>query len=149
MQRGLNEEAKRELEDIDNNITANENWSLKITCHVTKDKKYNTFQEYITCLPLRYGRMSFGGFNKPLEKLLAEAEVEEDGVESDGASIGDEEMAEHFSAVNETVAKKFKRKSDRGKGNDEDEAIEAKKRKTSTNDPTSMNPRPKFLKPTL
>lgn len=146
MQRGLNEEARRELDGRDSSLAANENWSLKITCHVAKSSKYSIFHDYINCQSLRYGRMSFGGFNKPLEKLLREAANEEKDSDSDGADVNDQEMAEHLS-LNSTVAKKFKRKSDKGL----DGGLASKKRKLTPPEPHSSTSTTvgKFLKPTL
>ncbi len=132
MQRGLDERQRQELEEHDPVLAANENWSLQITCHVAKRCKYDTFMDFTDCEQLRYGRMSFGGFNKPLEKLLREADREEQGGDSD-ASIGDEEMAKHFTKVNPNVAKKFKKRKSAKRSDSEEEdsagEVDVKKRK--------------------
>ncbi|RXG60297.1 hypothetical protein Avbf_04852 [Armadillidium vulgare] len=71
-------------------------------------------------------RLSFGGMEPNIEKLNADKltglyeviKEEEEEEEEEGVDVTKEEMASHFSSLNETVAQKFNKKSKKRKSDD-------------------------------
>ena len=107
-----------------------EEWYLQIKPMPDMISKYSSFTTFYESHDLRYGRMSYGGFNDKLEKMLNEKE-ESDEEDQEGKDVGDLEMAEMLGGLSKTVGNKLKRKSDKIviSSDDEDDEEKAKKRR--------------------
>ncbi|KAM6176759.1 M-phase phosphoprotein 6 [Erethizon dorsatum] len=118
MQRGLDSETKKQLEEEEKKIISEEHWYLDLPELKEKESFIIEEQSFLFCEDLLYGRMSFRGFNPEVEKLMLQmnaknkaAEEEEDGtVELD---VSDEEMARRYETLVGTIGKKFAKKRDR------------------------------------
>ncbi|XP_044540394.1 M-phase phosphoprotein 6-like [Gracilinanus agilis] len=116
MQRGLDTETKKQLEEEEKKIISEEHWYLDLP--ELKEKKSFIIEEqsFILCKDLLYGRMSFRGFNPEIEKLMVqmnakhnEEEVEDVTMEAD---MSDEEMARRYESLVGTIGKKFAKMRD-------------------------------------
>ncbi|XP_043734836.1 M-phase phosphoprotein 6-like [Cervus elaphus] len=117
MQRGLDSETKRQLEEEEKKIISEEHWYLDLPELKEKESFIIEEQSFLLCEDLLYGRMSFRGFNPEVEKLMLQMnsknkaeEVEEQTVELD---VSDEEMARRYETSVGTIGKKFAKKRDR------------------------------------
>ncbi|XP_061532395.1 M-phase phosphoprotein 6 isoform X2 [Phycodurus eques] len=109
MQRGLDAETKKQLQDDEKKIISDEHWNS-----IVEERSFVPFEE------LLFGRMSFRGFNPEVEKLMAqmnprrarqEADVEAGRMQTD---VTDEEMALRYESLVGSLKKKFARKRERG-----------------------------------
>ena len=110
MQRGMGEDEKRALQNSEKIITS-EHWELDIPSLGEKKKDFEIFESFLYCRPCLHGRMSYGGFNKQIEKLMLElngGKIEEE-IYTEDADISDNEMAEHYVSLSSTVAKRFEK----------------------------------------
>ncbi|XP_006860198.1 PREDICTED: M-phase phosphoprotein 6, partial [Chrysochloris asiatica] len=133
MQRGLDSETKKQLEEEEKKIISDEHWSLDLPELKEKESLIIEEQSFSLCEDLLYGRMSFRGFNPEVEKLMLQMnskskaeEVEDEAVELD---VSDEEMARRYESLVGTIGKKFAKKRDRANF-EEDENGNMKKTKT-------------------
>nr|XP_013009147.1 M-phase phosphoprotein 6-like [Cavia porcellus] len=118
MQRGLDSETKKQLEEEEKKIISEEYWYLDLPELKEKESFIIEEQSFLLCEDLLYGRMSFRGFNPEVEKLMlqmnaknkAEEEEEDETVEVD---VSDEEMARRYETLVGTIGKKFAKKRDR------------------------------------
>ncbi|KAG3256775.1 M-phase phosphoprotein 6 [Ictidomys tridecemlineatus] len=118
MQRGLDSETKKQLEEEEKKIISEEHWYLDLPELKEKESVIIEEQSFLLCEDLLYGRMSFRGFNPEVEKLMlqmnaknkAEDEDEDEIVELD---VSDEEMARRYETLVGTIGKKFAKKRDR------------------------------------
>ncbi|XP_047384770.1 M-phase phosphoprotein 6 [Sciurus carolinensis] len=118
MQRGLDSETKKQLEEEEKKIISEEHWYLDLPELKEKESVIIEEQSFLLCEDLLYGRMSFRGFNPEVEKLMlqmnakskAEEEDEDEVVELD---VSDEEMARRYETLVGTIGKKFAKKRDR------------------------------------
>lgn len=114
MQRGMSEAERQALEEADSKIVTREHWELDLPPMGKKDNKFETVDGISLCLKLKHGRMSFGGYNKATERLMYERNQENQSEEEitvdTDASISEDEMAERYSTLIGTVAKRFKSK---------------------------------------
>ncbi|XP_072490307.1 M-phase phosphoprotein 6 isoform X1 [Notamacropus eugenii] len=124
MQRGLDAETKKQLEEEEKKIISEEHWYLDLPELKEKESFIIEEQSFMLCEDLLYGRMSFRGFNPEIEKLMVqmnakhkEEEVEDVTMEAD---VSDEEMARRYETLVGTIGKKFAKKRDRAQY-DEDE----------------------------
>ncbi|KAB0387526.1 hypothetical protein FD755_002482 [Muntiacus reevesi] len=114
MQRGLDSETKKQLEEEEKKIISEEHWYLDLPELKEKESFIIEEQSFLLCEDL-YGRMSFRGFNPEVEKLMFQmnaknkAEVEEQAVDLD---VSDEEMARRYETLVGTIGKKFAKKRD-------------------------------------
>ncbi|KAM4833363.1 M-phase phosphoprotein 6 isoform 1-T1 [Thomomys bottae] len=133
MQRGLDSETKKQLEEEEKKIISEEHWYLDLPELKEKESFIIEEQSFLSCEDLLYGRMSFRGFNPEVEKLMlqmnaknkAEEEEEDETVELD---VSDEEMARRYETLVGTIGKKFAKKRDRANF-EEDENGNIKPRK--------------------
>ncbi|XP_042527414.1 M-phase phosphoprotein 6 isoform X1 [Dipodomys merriami] len=133
MQRGLDSETKKQLEEEEKKIISEEHWYLDLPELKEKESFIIEEQSFLSCEDLLYGRMSFRGFNPEVEKLMlqmnaknkADEEEEEETVELD---VSDEEMARRYETLVGTIGKKFAKKRDRANF-EEDENGNIKPRK--------------------
>ncbi|CAK8678041.1 unnamed protein product [Clavelina lepadiformis] len=113
MQRCMSENERQELEESDKIITS-EHWELDLPEMLENESRFLHIPSITHFEPCRHGRLSFGGYNKAIEKLMKELEQpkenDDDGHNSD-LSISDDEMAERYSSLVGTVGNKFKANS--------------------------------------
>uniref|UniRef100_A0A8D2K9W1 M-phase phosphoprotein 6 n=1 Tax=Theropithecus gelada TaxID=9565 RepID=A0A8D2K9W1_THEGE len=70
MQRGLDSETKKQLEEEEKKIISEEHWYLDLPELKEKESFIIEEQSFLLCEDLLYGRMSFRGFNPEVEKLM-------------------------------------------------------------------------------
>ncbi|KAB0354359.1 hypothetical protein FD755_022897 [Muntiacus reevesi] len=90
MQRGLDLETKKQLEEEEKKIISEEHWYLDLPELKEKESFIIEEQSFLLCEDLPYGRMSFRGFNPEAGKLMLQMnaknkaeEIEEQTVELD------------------------------------------------------------------
>ncbi|XP_042294654.1 M-phase phosphoprotein 6 [Sceloporus undulatus] len=119
MQRGLDSETKKQLEEEEKKIISEEHWFLDLPELKEKESFIIEERSFAPCEDLLYGRMSFKGFNPEVEKLMIqmnskykteEIEEEDNAMEAD---VSDEEMARRYETLVGTIGKKFLKKRDR------------------------------------
>jgi len=139
MQRGMGEEERRELQASEKIVT-NEHWELEIPSLGERKIGFEILESFLYCRPCLHGRMSFGGFNKQIEKLMMELNgvKAKEEIYTEDADISDNEMAEHYVSLAGTVANRFKKTNKASKrtstGDDDLKAIPLKLKRTSTID---------------
>ncbi|XP_026712521.1 M-phase phosphoprotein 6 [Athene cunicularia] len=144
MQRGLDSQTKKQLEEEEKKIISEEHWYLDLPDLKEKESFIIEERSFMPCEDLLYGRMSFKGFNPEIEKLMIQMnskckeEIEvDDKMEAD---VSDEEMARRYETLVGTIGKKFLRKRDQRVLQDEDED-------GNNNTRPSKKAKKKFLKP--
>ncbi|KAM6937375.1 M-phase phosphoprotein 6 [Xenentodon cancila] len=134
MQRGLDAEIKKQLEEDEKRIISDEHWYLDLPEHSAKENLIMEEKSFGPCEDLLFGRMSFRGFNPEVEKLMAllnpkdEAE-EEESVSHMQTDVTDEEMALRYESLVGSMKKKFAKKRERAAVDEDDvnhNAMEAK-----------------------
>ncbi|XP_008851161.1 M-phase phosphoprotein 6 [Nannospalax galili] len=136
MQRGLDSETKKQLEEEEKKIISEEHWYLDLPELKEKESLIIEEQSFLLCEDLRYGRMSFRGFNPEVEKLMlqmnsknkAAADEEEEAAELD---VSDEEMARRYETLVGTIGKRFAKKRDRANYEEDGDADPLKQRRCS------------------
>ncbi|XP_057593428.1 M-phase phosphoprotein 6-like [Hippopotamus amphibius kiboko] len=116
MQRGLDLETKKQLEEEEKKIISEEHWYLDLPELKEEESFIMEEQSLLLCEDFLYGRMSFRGFNPEVEKVMLQMNaknkaegVEEETVELD---VSDEEMARRYETLVGTIGKKFAQKRD-------------------------------------
>ncbi|XP_051808098.1 M-phase phosphoprotein 6 [Acanthochromis polyacanthus] len=137
MQRGLDAETKKQLEEDEKRIISDEHWFLDLPELRARENLIIEEKSFVPCEDLRFGRISFKGFNPEVEKLmllLNPKEEEEEGDEDDQrrmqTDVTDEEMALRYESLVGSLKKKFAKKRERA-AMDEDQnqnIMEEKKR---------------------
>ncbi|XP_069028893.1 M-phase phosphoprotein 6 isoform X1 [Embiotoca jacksoni] len=127
MQRGLDAETKKQLEEDERRIISDEHWYLDLPELKAKENLIIEEKSFVLCEDLKYGRMSFRGFNPEVEKLMAlmnPKDEEEEGEEEDTrrmqTDVTDEEMALRYESLVDSLRKKFAKKRERASMEDED-----------------------------
>ncbi|XP_071317926.1 M-phase phosphoprotein 6 isoform X1 [Trachinotus anak] len=120
MQRGLDAETKKQLEEDEKRIISDEHWYLDLPELKAKENLIIEEKSFVPCEDLNYGRMSFKGFNPEVEKLMAlmnpkdeEEKEEEEEMSRMQTDITDEEMALRYESLVGSMKKKFVKKRDR------------------------------------
>ncbi|KAM9495478.1 M-phase phosphoprotein 6 [Clarias gariepinus] len=121
MQRGLDAEVKKQLEEEEKRIISDEHWYLDLPELKAKESYIVEEKSYIPCEDLVYGRMSFKGFNSEVEKLMVlmnapkegEDEVEEKDMTQMDMDVTDEEMAMRYGSLVESMKRRFAKKRER------------------------------------
>ncbi|EPQ07447.1 M-phase phosphoprotein 6 [Myotis brandtii] len=137
MQRKLDWETKKQVEEEEKKIISEEHWYLGLPEFKEKESFIIEEQSFLFCEDLLYGRMSYRGFNPEIEKLVLQvnaknkAEVEDETVELD---VSDEEMARRYETLMGTTGKKFAKKKDHA-SYEEDENGDMKPIKTKIKAP--------------
>ncbi|XP_019361019.1 PREDICTED: M-phase phosphoprotein 6 [Gavialis gangeticus] len=126
MQRGLDSETKKQLEEEEKKIISEEHWYLDLPELKEKESFIIEERSFMPCEDLLYGRMSFKGFNPEIEKLMIQmnSRCKKEEIEADDkmeADVSDEEMARRYESLVGTIGKKFLKKRDRHELQDEDE----------------------------
>ncbi|KAI4872165.1 hypothetical protein NFI96_031004 [Prochilodus magdalenae] len=148
MQRGLDAEAKKQLEEEEKRIISDEHWYLDLPELKAKESYIVEERSYIPCEDLAYGRMSFKGFNPEVEKLMIlmntpkdkdEEEEEEDDMTRMDTDITDEDMAKRYGSLVESMKKRFAKKRQRSSIKDSEEDV--------NHNVVPSHPKKAFLKP--
>ncbi|XP_061078376.1 M-phase phosphoprotein 6 [Conger conger] len=139
MQRGLDADVKKQLEEEEKRIISDEHWYLDLPELQAKENFIIEERSFVPCEELVYGRMSFKGFNPEVEKLMAlmntqnknEDEEEGEDITRMETDVTDEEMARRYESLVGSMKRKFATKRERSQIQDEDgkRMIEAKVKK--------------------
>ncbi|XP_041794457.1 M-phase phosphoprotein 6 [Chelmon rostratus] len=127
MQRGLDAETKKQLEEDEKRIISDEHWYLDLPELKAKENLIVEEKSFVPCEDLKYGRISFKGFNPEVEKLMAlmnpkdEEEKEEEEVSRMQTDVTDEEMALRYESLVGSMKKKFAKKRQRAATEEEEE----------------------------
>ncbi|EMP36228.1 M-phase phosphoprotein 6, partial [Chelonia mydas] len=126
MQRGLDSETKKQLEEEEKKIISEEHWYLDLPELKEKESFIIEERSFMPCEDLLYGRMSFKGFNPEVEKLMIQmnSRYKKEEIEADDtaeADVSDEEMARRYETLVRTIGKKFLKKRDQRVLQGEDE----------------------------
>ncbi|XP_044050010.1 M-phase phosphoprotein 6 [Siniperca chuatsi] len=121
MQRGLDAETKKQLEEEEKRIISDEHWYLDLPELKAKENLIIEEKSFVPCEDLKYGRMSFKGFNPEVEKLMAlmnpkdeeEKRAEEEEISRMQTDVTDEEMARRYESLVGSMKKKFAKKRER------------------------------------
>lgn len=147
MQRGLDAEARKQLEEDEKRIISDEHWYLDLPELKAKESCIVEERSYVPCEDLVYGRMSFRGFNPEVEKLMvlmnAPKEEEDDEEEEDvgrmDTDITDEDMARRYGSLVESMKRRFAKKRERSSIKDSEEDL--------NHNVEPSQPKKAFLKP--
>ncbi|KAM9376444.1 M-phase phosphoprotein 6 [Pholidichthys leucotaenia] len=118
MQRGLDAETKKQLAEDERRIISDEHWYLDLPELKANESQIFEERSFVPCEDLKYGRMSFKGFNPEVEKLMVlmnprgEEEDEED-LSRMQTDVTDEEMARRYESLVGSMKKKFAKKRER------------------------------------
>ncbi|KAK2880661.1 M-phase phosphoprotein 6 isoform X2 [Channa argus] len=144
MQRGLDAETKKQLEEVEKRIISDEHWYLDLPELKAKENLIIEEKSFVPCEELNYGRMSFKGFNPEVEKLMAllnpkheEMKREEEEISRMQTDVTDEEMALRYESLVTSMKKKFLKKRERAVIEEDDINQNA----------IGTNPKRVFLKP--
>ncbi|XP_063336498.1 M-phase phosphoprotein 6 [Pelmatolapia mariae] len=119
MQRRLDAETKKQLEEDERRIISDEHWYLDLPELKAKENLIIEERSFVPCEDLKYGRLSFRGFNPEVEKLMAlmnpseEEEEEEEDLSQMQTDVTDEEMALRYESLVGSMKKKFATKRER------------------------------------
>ncbi|XP_037539257.1 M-phase phosphoprotein 6 [Nematolebias whitei] len=125
MQRGLDAETKKQLEEEEKRIISDEHWYLDLPELNAKENLIIEEKSFAPCEELLFGRLSFKGFNPEVEKLMIlmnpkEEDEEEEDVSRMQTDVTDEEMALRYEALVESMKKKFAKKRERAALDEDD-----------------------------
>ncbi|XP_070574049.1 M-phase phosphoprotein 6-like [Ptychodera flava] len=106
-------------------------WVLDLPELQAKQTKFTIEPSYVTCEDLKYGRMSFKGFNPAIEKLMKQQDTEQElnlaEEREKKVAVSDEEMAERYDSLVGTIGKKFTKKRHRSSQEEENGGKKKKK----------------------
>ncbi|XP_029991531.1 M-phase phosphoprotein 6 [Sphaeramia orbicularis] len=142
MQRGLDAETKKQLEEDEKRIISDEHWYLDLPELKAKENLIIEEKSFVPCEDLKYGRISFKGFNPDVEKLMIlmnpkdDDDKEEEDISRMQTDVTDEEMALRYESLVGSMKKKFAKKRERAAIEEED-----------INQNTETNTKRVFLKP--
>ncbi|XP_060932799.1 M-phase phosphoprotein 6-like [Limanda limanda] len=126
MQRGLDEETKKQLEEDERRIISDEHWYLDLPELKAKENLIIEEKSFVPCEDLMFGRVSFGGFNPEVEKLMTLMNPSDEGAAEEEeepsrmpADVTDEEMALRYESLVGSMKRKFEKKRERA-ATDED-----------------------------
>ncbi|XP_073441176.1 M-phase phosphoprotein 6 isoform X1 [Dendrobates tinctorius] len=139
MQRSLDPETKKQLEEDEKKIISDEHWFLDLPELKEKESFIIEERSFLPCEDFLYGRMSFKGFNPEIEKLMVQmnSKTTETKTEEEDPDFGkmdvdvtDEEMALRYGSLVDSIRKKFAKKRDHTATQEtEDENSNVKSRK--------------------
>ncbi|XP_061578266.1 M-phase phosphoprotein 6 [Cololabis saira] len=143
MQRGLDAETKKQLEEDEKRIISDEHWYLDLPELNAKENLILEEKSFGPCEDLLFGRMSFRGFNPEVEKLMAllnpkDEDEEEEDVSHMQTDVTDEEMALRYESLVGSMKKKFAKKRKSAAAADEDDV---------NHNTTEAKTKREFLKP--
>ncbi|KAG8437476.1 hypothetical protein GDO86_008251 [Hymenochirus boettgeri] len=117
MQRSLDAETKKQLEEDEKKIISDEHWYLDLPELKEKVSLIIEERSFLPCEDFLFGRMSFKGFNPEIEKLMTQMNPKSEKVEvvEEGkmdVDVSDQEMARRYESLVGTIKKKFTKKRD-------------------------------------
>ncbi|XP_063754156.1 M-phase phosphoprotein 6 isoform X2 [Eleginops maclovinus] len=118
MQRGLDAETKKQLEEDERRIISDEHWYLDLPELRARENLILEERSLVSCEDLKYGRFSFQGFNPEVELMVMmnpkeeEEDKQEEEVSCMQLDVTDEEMALRYESLVGSMRKKFSRKRD-------------------------------------
>ncbi|RVE71396.1 hypothetical protein OJAV_G00051420 [Oryzias javanicus] len=137
MQRGLDAETKKQLEEDERRIISDEHWYLDLPELCTKETLLVEEESFVPCEDLQFGRISFKGFNPEVEKLMTllnpkDEDEEEMDVSRMQTDVTDEEMALRYESLVGSMKKKFAKKRERAAmdQNDINHGMDPEKKRT-------------------
>ncbi|KAF7702155.1 M-phase phosphoprotein 6 [Silurus meridionalis] len=147
MQRGLDADVKKQLEEEEKRIISDEHWYLDLPELKAKESYIIEERSYVPCEDLVYGRMSFKGFNSEVEKLMVlmnapkeeEDEEEEKDITRMDTDITDEDMAIRYGSLVESMKRRFGKKRERTCLKNDDDDV--------NRNAVETHPKKAFLKP--
>jgi len=120
MQRGLDADTRKQLEEEERRIISDEHWYLDLPELKAKENFIIEERSFVPCEDLKYGRMSFKGFNPEVEKLMVlmnnpneEEEEEKEDITRMETDVTDEEMARRYESLVASMKKRFAKKRER------------------------------------
>ncbi|AWP09039.1 putative M-phase phosphoprotein 6 [Scophthalmus maximus] len=118
MQRGLDAETKKQLEEDERRIISDEHWYLDLPELRAKENLLVEEKSFVPCEDLRFGRMSFRGFNPEVEKLMTlmnprDEEEKQEETSRMQTDVTDEEMALRYESLVGSMKRKFAKKRQR------------------------------------
>ncbi|XP_062246184.1 M-phase phosphoprotein 6 [Platichthys flesus] len=120
MQRGLDDETKKQLEEDERRIISDEHWYLDLPELKAKENLIIEEKSFVPCEDLKFGRMSFRGFNPDVEKLMTLMNPSEEGPAEEEeetsrmpTDVTDEEMALRYESLVGSMKRKFVKKRER------------------------------------
>lgn len=130
MQRCLDADTKKQLEEEERRIISDEHWYLDLPELKARENLIVEEQSFVPCEELRFGRISFKGFNPEVEKLMAllnpreenEDEEDEEQRRKMQTDVTDEEMALRYESLVGSMKRKFAKKRERA-AMDEDSSV--------------------------
>ncbi|KAM4614059.1 M-phase phosphoprotein 6 [Discoglossus pictus] len=126
MQRSLDAETKKQLEEDEKKIISDEHWYLDLPELKEKENFIIEERSFLPCVDFLYGRMSFKGFNPEVEKLMVQmnSKTQKEEAVEDGkmdVDISDEEMVRRYESLVGTIKNKFVKKRDQRVLKDEED----------------------------
>lgn len=131
MQRSLDPDAKKQLEEDEKRVISDEHWYLDLPELMTNENIILTERSFVSCEDLVFGRISFKGFNPEIEKLMAVRgqKVNDEDMSKMDTDITDEEMASRYADLVSSIKKKFAKKRGHSLLEDEDVCPEEKSKR--------------------
>ncbi|XP_063294512.1 M-phase phosphoprotein 6 [Pelobates fuscus] len=126
MQRSLDAETKKQLEEDEKRIISDEHWYLDLPELKEKESFIIEERSFRPCEDFLFGRMSFKGFNPEVEKLMVQmnSQTKDEEVVDEGkmeVDVTDEEMALRYESLVGSIQRKFAKKRDQKVLEDEDQ----------------------------
>merc|ERR1712227_47765 len=152
MKRSALREVKEDSEESQK-IIDDTHWVLDLPQLTEKVSLWQHEPSYASLEELKFGRMSFKGFNAEIEKVmkLRNTKLELDVAEAreKETSVSDREMAERYESIVGTIANKFKKKRERNVETDGPSSSDyvPQTKKDRKDDDDTLSKVKKFLKP--
>ncbi|CAH2324044.1 M-phase phospho 6 [Pelobates cultripes] len=116
MQRSLDAETKKQLEEDEKRIISDEHWYLDLPELKEKESFIIEERSFLPCEDFLFGRMSFKGFNPEIELMVQmNSKTKDEEVVDEGkmeVDVTDEEMALRYESLVSSIQKKFAKKRD-------------------------------------
>ncbi|XP_061197660.1 M-phase phosphoprotein 6-like [Saccostrea echinata] len=153
MQRSALQIEKEKTEEEKQKVIDDEHWVLDLPETEQKECKYIIEGNIAHIENLQFGRFSFNGCNPEVEKLMkihnTERELEEAAAREAQNSVNDQEMAQRYKSLSQTIAKKFAKKRKRA---EIDESFDKESSHVTVDEETlkkgkKKSSKRKFLKP--
>ncbi|KAL2094050.1 hypothetical protein ACEWY4_011362 [Coilia grayii] len=134
MQRSLDPEAKKQLEEDEKKVISEEHWFLDLPELTAHENVIVMERSFVSCEDLMFGRISFKGFNPEVEKLMAATNksenTDDDEMSKMDTDITDEDMAMRYANLVGSIKKKFAKKREHASFEDEAPSLEKQAKRT-------------------
>ncbi|XP_041964857.1 M-phase phosphoprotein 6 [Alosa sapidissima] len=110
MQRSLDPDAKKQLEEDEKRVISDEHWFLDLPELMANEHVLLMEKSVVSCENLVFGRISLKGFNPEIEKLMtvrSQNVNDEEEMSKMDTDITDEEMATRYADLVDSIKKKF------------------------------------------